>query len=54
MGWNNEKNKINKNNIEKIFHPISKIADKYFASNCSALCIIVQPVSPPVKSYYGY
>ena len=46
--------KSTKTNIEKISHPIGKTPDKHFASNCSGLCIIVQPEPSVVKSYYGH
>ena len=46
--------KFTKTNIEKLPHPENgKREDKYFASNCSHLCIIVQPQPSLVKSYYG-
>ena len=47
--------KATKTNIEKLPHPGNgKREDKYFASNCSHLCIIVQPQPSLVKSYYGH
>lgn len=45
--------KFTKTNIEKLQHPTGKKPDKYFASNCSALCLVVQPQPSLVKSYYG-
>ena len=45
--------KATKTNIEKLEHPTGKKPDRYFASNCSALCIFVQPQPSLVKSYYG-
>ena len=45
--------KATKTNIEKLEHPTGKKPDRYFASNCSALCIFVQPQPWLVKSYYG-
>ena len=46
--------KATKTNIEKLHHPIGKTPDKHFASNCSGLCVIVQPEPSSVKSYYGH
>ena len=46
--------KVTKTNIEKLHHPTGKTPDKYFASNCSGLCVIVQPEPSVVKSYYGH
>ena len=46
--------KATKTNIEKLHHPTGKTPDKYFASNCSGLCIIVQPEPSLVKSFYGH
>ena len=45
--------KFTKTNIEKLEHPTGKTPDRYFASNCSALCVFVQPQPSLVKSYYG-
>ena len=45
--------KFTKTNIEKLEHPTGKKPDRYFASNCSALCIFVQPQPSLNKSYYG-
>ena len=46
--------KATKTNIEKLHHPTGKTPDKYFASNCSGLCVIIQPEPSVVKSYYGH
>ena len=47
--------KATKTNIEKLPHPENgERENKYFASNCSHLCIIVQPQPSLVKSYYGH
>ncbi len=47
--------KATKTNIEKLPHPENGQREgKYFASNCSHLCIIVQPQPSLVKSYYGH
>ena len=47
--------KVTKTNIEKLHHPENgEREDKYFASNCSGLCIVVQPEPSLVKSYYGH
>ena len=45
--------KFTKTNIEKLEHPTGKTPDRYFASNCSALCVFVQPQPSFNKSYYG-
>ena len=45
--------KFTKTNLEKLQHPTGKIPDRYFASNCSGLCIFVQPQPSLNKSYYG-
>ena len=46
--------KFTKTNIEKLPHPEEgKREVKYFASNCSHLCIIVQPQPSLKKSYYA-
>ena len=45
--------KATKTNIEKLEHPTGKKPDRYFATNCSALCIFVQPQPSLNKSYYG-
>ncbi|MDP7197566.1 MAG: hypothetical protein QF864_15450 [SAR202 cluster bacterium] len=46
--------KFTKTNIEKLPHPEDgKREVKYFASNCSHLCIIVQPQPSLKKSYYA-
>jgi len=46
--------KFTKTNIEKLSHPEEgKREVKYFASNCSHLCIIVQPQPSLKKSYYA-
>ena len=47
--------KFTKTNIEKLPHPENgKREDKYFASNCSHLCIVVQPQPSLKKSYYAH
>ncbi len=45
--------KFTKTNIEKLEHPTGKKPDRHFATNCSALCIFVQPQPSLNKSYYG-
>lgn len=45
--------KATKTNIEKLQHPEhGEREDRYFASNCTALCIVVQPQPSLKKSYY--
>ena len=47
--------KFTKTNIEKLPHPEEgKREVKYFASNCSHLCIVVQPQPSLKKSYYAH
>ena len=47
--------KFTKTNIEKLHHPENgKRESKYFASNCSHLCISVQPKPSLKKSYYAH
>ena len=54
MEWKKMKRiKATKTNIEKLEHPTGKKPDRYFATNCSALCIFVQPQPSLNKSYYG-
>ena len=49
-----KKIKFTKTNLEKLPHPTCDQRErKYFASNCSHLCIIVQPQPSLKKSYYG-
>ncbi len=45
--------KFTKTNIEKLKHPTGNRPDKYFASNCPALAVVVQAEPSLVKSYYG-
>ena len=45
--------KFTKTNIEKLEHPTGKKPDRHFATNCSALCVFVQPQPSLNKSYYG-
>ena len=45
--------KFTKTNLEKIPHPTGKTPVRYFATNCSHLCIRVQPQPSLVKSYYA-
>ena len=48
-----KRKKFTKTNIEKLPHPERGEREKrYFATNCAALCIVVQPQSSLVKSYY--
>ena len=47
--------KVTKTNIEKLQHPEhSEREDRYFATNCSHLCIVVQPKPSLKKSYYAH
>ena len=49
-----KRTKFTKTNIEKLPHPEEgKREAKYFASNCSHLCVIVQPEPSLKKSYYA-
>ena len=44
MEWKYERIKFTKTNIEKLPHPERGEREKrYFATNCAALCIVVQP-----------
>jgi len=45
--------KFTKTNIERLEHPTGKNPDRYFATNCSALCLFVQPQPSLNKSYYA-
>ena len=45
--------KFTKTNLEKIPHPTGETPVRYFVSNCSGLCIFVQPQPSLNKSYYG-
>mgnify|MGYP001495752309 FL=1 len=46
--------KFTKTSLEKLPHPIGKRPVRYFATNCSHLCILVQPQPSLVKSYYAH
>ena len=47
--------KFTKTNIEKIPHPEKGEREKrYFATNCAALCVTVQPQPSLKKSYYAH
>ena len=48
-----KRKKFTKTNLEKIPHPTGKTPVRYFATNCSHLCIRVQPQPSLVKSYYA-
>ena len=47
--------KFTKTNIEKLQHPEhGERGERYFASNCSHLCIVIQPKPSLKKSYYAH
>ena len=48
-----KRKKFTKTNLEKLPHPTGKTPVRYFATNCSHLCIRVQPQPSLVKSYYA-
>ena len=54
MEWKMKRLKFTKTSLEKLPHPIGKRPVRYFATNCSHLCILVQPQPSLVKSYYAH
>ena len=46
--------KFTKTKIEELTHPTGTVPDKYFASNCSALCLFVHPKPSLKKSFYAH
>jgi len=56
MEWkmNIKRLKFTKTNLEKLPHPESGAREtRYFATNCTGLCVVVQPQPSLNKSFYG-
>jgi len=53
MEWKMKRVKFTKTKIEELPHPTGTVPDKYFASNCSNLCLFVHPKPSLKKSYYA-